>query len=219
MAATDGRRRGPRARTLLLVVVALALLWTARERVLVGLGEFLVVSDPPAAVDAILVLSGEPTERVWEAADLLREGRAPLLVLTTPLRPPAAAELAARGVVLEGEPEVARRIAAGLGVPPAAVLQVPDAVDSTEDEALAFRRFAAGRGWRAVAVVTSPYHTRRTRALFREVLGPAGIRVSVVPSRHGAFRAADWWRRRAGVRNLIVEYQKLLFYALPGHQR
>lgn len=206
------------------VLVALLLLlagvaFLGRGRLLAALGGFLVVRDPPARADAVLVLSGEPAERVWEAADLLREGFAPRIVLTTPVALPARAGLERLGIRLPAEPDLARQVALGLGVGPEAVLQVPATVESTEAEALAARAWFRAHGWQRVIVVTSPYHTRRARRLFREVFGAAGIEALVVPSRHGRFRAEDWWRDRSNVRDLIVEYQKLLFYALPGHAR
>ena len=217
------RSRGPRPRgclrVLLVAVAALLIAWALRERLLAAVGGFLVVRDPPARADAILVLSGDVAERVREAADLYREGWSRTLLLTTPVRVPAALELERLGVRIPTEPEIARGVAEALGVAPGDLVALPGEVESTEAEARAARAFAAARGWRRLIVVTSPYHTRRTRRLFREVLGAAGVETIVVPSRHGAFRAADWWRDRAGVRNLVIEYQKLLFYALPGHER
>lgn len=215
-----GRRRGGcLLRSLLLAGVIAGALWIFRERALTALGGYLVASDPPAAADAVLVLGGDPAERAWEAADLYREGWAPRIVLTTPLTAPAVAALAARGVVLAEEPQLARQVLQGLGVPAEAVLPMPEFVNSTESEARAFRAFAAGRGWRRVLVVSSPFHTRRSRTLFRQVMRETGIEVRVIPSRHGQYRAADWWRGRQDVLTLIIEYQKLLFYALPGHAR
>jgi len=213
------RRSGCCLRWLLLAGFLATALWLTRERVLTALGGFLVVADPPAAADAIFVLGGEPAERAWEAADLYREGWAPRIVLSTPRTAPAATALAARGVAVAGEPQVARQILQGLGVPDEAVLQMPASVNSTEAEARVFKEFVAGRGWRRVLVVSSPFHTRRSRALFRRVLSATGIEVLMVPSRHGEFRAGDWWQERQRVKDLIVEYQKLLFYSLPGQGR
>lgn len=206
------RRRG--CFTLLIVVVAALLAYQSRERLLAALGGFLVVRDPLAKADVILVLSGEPTERAREAADLYREGWAPKVVLTTPEPPPGHAELVALGVRIPLEPEIARTIVVGLGVSAADVLQVPTVINSTGSEARAFHAWMREGGWRRAIVVSSPYHTRRVRSLFREVFGKSGTTVAVVPSRHGEFQPGDWWRRRSGVRNLIIEYQKLLFYSL-----
>lgn len=213
------RRGGGCLRLLLLFTLLAGTGWLLRLPLLRTLGGYLVAGDQPAAADAILVLSGDSSERVWEAADLYREGWAPLIVLTTPETSPAVARLAARGVAIPSEPEIARQILNELGVPAEAVLQVPATVDSTAAEARNFRTFTVGRGWQRVLVVTSPFHTRRSRLLFRQVLGSIGIDVRVVPSRHGSFRGEDWWRERSGVRNLIIEYQKLFLYAIPGQVR
>jgi uncharacterized SAM-binding protein YcdF (DUF218 family) len=203
----------------LLLAAALVGGWAARERLLAAVGGFLVAVDPPAKADALLVLSGEVAERAREAADLHREGWARTVVLTTPELHRAEIELRDLGIRIPEEHDVAREVLLHLGVPPGEILRVPEAVDSTEAEALAARAFARARGWRRVIVVTSPYHTRRARSLFREVFGKAGIEVRVVASRHARFRPATWWRDRYAVRLLVIEYEKLLFYALPGHER
>jgi hypothetical protein len=41
-----------------------------------------------------------------------------------------------------------------------------------------------------------------------------GVRIQVAPSPYSGFRAEDWWKTRRYVREVIVEYQKLLFYAV-----
>lgn len=212
-------RRKSRVRRLLLWVLVLGALWLLRGTILSAIGGFLVVSDPVEKADAALVLSGGLAERVAEAVDRYKEGQVSKIVLMTPEAEPAAALLLSRGVRLPTEPEIARAVAVGLGVPDADVLVVPDPVDSSESEALAFRLWVGKRGWKRVLVVTSPYHTRRARGLYRDVLEKIGVEALVVPSRHGSFRAEDWWRHRAGIRNLVIEYQKLIYYSLPGHDR
>jgi uncharacterized SAM-binding protein YcdF (DUF218 family) len=214
---TGGRR--PRGCGCLLLLAALLAAWLARAAVLTAIGGFLVTGDRPAPADAIVVLSGAPAERVHEAADLFREGWAPRVLVTAPAPRPAELALARLGVRVPTEQEGARAIAVGLGVPASAFDVVPGPVDSTAAEARALRALAAGGGWRRVLVVTSPYHTRRVRGLFRRALGGVGVEVLVVPSRHSDYRPGDWWRDRTEARNLVVEYQKLLFYALTGSGR
>ena len=56
-------------------------------------------------------------------------------------------------------------------------------VHSTRDEALRTAALARRAGWRTVAVVTSPLHTRRACATFERV----GLAVVCVPSEERSF--------------------------------
>ena len=62
---------------------------------------------------------------------------------------------------------------------PGAVHVIVDGPRTTREEALLVARLAAGSGWRRVAVVTSPSHTRRACATFERV----GLAVTCVPAR------------------------------------
>jgi uncharacterized SAM-binding protein YcdF (DUF218 family) len=192
---------------------ALAVLFLLRGPILAALGNFLVVRDQPAPADAIIVLSGQPAERVREAADLYREGFAPLVVLTTPVPPPGHDELLELGVAIPLEVDVATMVALKLGVAADDLLVLEKKVDSTRDEAEFFAEWCRQRDCGKVIVVTSSYHTRRAGSVFRKALGEGGDEVLVLPSRYGVFDPGGWWKDRSQIRTLIFEYQKLLFYA------
>jgi uncharacterized SAM-binding protein YcdF (DUF218 family) len=138
----------------------------------------LVRRDAPAAggarPDAVVALSsgmtgeglvaGDGIERLLSALELAKASGAPLVVTVTRPAP-------GRGPTTEADQ---RRLAALAGVP---VLTV-DPVFSTRDEAVQVAALARARGWRRVAVVTSPLHTRRACATFER----AGLAVACAPS-------------------------------------
>jgi hypothetical protein len=49
---------------------------------------------------------------------------------------------------------------------------------------------------------------------FRHVFGDDPIRLTMVPSRYVPFHPEDWWKHRRYVLQVIVEYQKLIFYTV-----
>ena len=104
--------------------------------------------DKPIRADAIFVLSGSPT-RLPAGLRLLREGYAPLLVVSRTSNTPTALE----NRVCARQPDVH-------------ILCVSAHPYSTVGEAEMLRRLAAARGWRRVDVVTSEYHVVRARLLF-----------------------------------------------------
>lgn len=199
---------------LLLIVVLVA----ASGACVARAGRFLVdphAMDTPRAADAIVVLSGSPADRWLEAYDLWREQRAPRIVLSPGYRDGASRALAARGVRVPSDVDVARAVMERqLGVPAAAVIEMDGPQDNTAAEAAATRRLAERHGWRSVIVVTSVAHTRRTGLAMRRVLEPAGVAVQIRGSRYDAYRADRWWQSRASARWVLAEMPKLVAYRL-----
>lgn len=96
-------------------------------------------------------------DRVIAAARLYHAGLAKILVASgvSADSPSGARSLA----------EETRQIWLSLGVPDAAILLVPEACWVTSDEARAFKRLKAERGWNAVALVSSAWHLPRIMRL------------------------------------------------------
>lgn len=100
--------------------------------------------DPPVKADAVVVLSGT-SERLPVGERLVRDGYAPLLVVSRSTYPKAAEQRACRS----------------------GALCFRAAPYSTRGEARAIARLAAARHWRMVDVVTSQFHIVRARLLIR----------------------------------------------------
>jgi len=205
-------RRVVRRTLLLLVVSSLA---TIAWFVVYG-GRFLQHEDPLQKSDAILVLAGARVERALEAVDLYKEGWAPLIIVSGGRVEAAEAALQQRGIGLPREGDAVRVVMGQLGVPASAIVQPPDSVDNTGQEANMLRAMAQERHWRRVIIVTSKYHTRRTGFAFRRGLEGTGAVPIVRASRYDASDPAHWWRRRADFRFAGSEWVKLLFYRLGG---
>jgi uncharacterized SAM-binding protein YcdF (DUF218 family) len=183
---------------LLLAAGALALVEDARRPVLTAAGRFLVVEDPLAPADVIVVLSGgEGDERVRQAAALYHAGYAPVVVLS------------GGGAVLgEATAQILRRQALARGIPDRALVYERTST-STGEQARNLREILARRRVRRAIVVTSSYHTRRTRYLFRRAFADSGIDVRVYPVRHDVFDPDGWWTREQDTERVVLEYIKL----------
>lgn len=166
---------------------------------------------PPAKADMIVVLGGSPT-RPLHAADLYREGYAPEVWVPRPYRGSAAEQLKKLGAQPEPEEELYRRILLKKGVPAAAIRVYGDGVMSTSDEALSLRREARLDGKRLL-LVTSPWHARRARWIFRRELPEAEVSVAATPYEEFTRR---WWTRQALANAAILETAKLAYYLLGG---
>jgi uncharacterized SAM-binding protein YcdF (DUF218 family) len=176
-----GRRRrwGPG-----LSAAGLALLWLASmpwlSRQLVwGLEERAVrlMPDPLPAADAVLVLGGglvpplpprrrvevsDAADRLLTGVDLIRQGKAPWLVVS------GGRVTFASGDPSPPEATYAATLAASLGVPPERIVR-SEAPRNTAEEAMAMRAIARERGWRTLLLVTSATHLPRATATFRHL--------------------------------------------------
>lgn len=206
-----------RSRLLLALVFAAALAGAAAVFAW-NAGRWLNTPDEAGPADAIVVLAGSYFRHL-EAAALYRRGLAPVVYVSVPVPDPAAPALAALGVRLVPHEEVQEQILKAAGVPPSALrrLGLPQGNVSTYDEAEA----AAGAFPRPNArllVVTSPYHVRRTRMIFRDAFAGQDASIRVLATSQEAF-PDRWWTSQGAAREVLLEWAKIGFYVLGGRFR
>ena len=164
---------------------------------LVAIGALLIVSDPVEPVDAVVVLSGGEGDRLALALEMHQMGYARYLVITDTT--PEANQLL-----------IQEAIAGGFVV--GDIILTTMQVGSTMDEAIAVRELAVNRGWHGVMVVTDPYHSFRTRFIFRRELRNSGITVYVRPLEGHWFRSPSWFFHPEGWRFAFLEGVKFFSY-------
>ena len=136
------RRRVLRLAAVLVVVVAVALVTLTYPL-------FVFPStDEPGRADAVVVFAGGDGERQEEGIRLVREGAAPVLVISDGGQPGSR------------KARVCRERPAGLRL----VCVSPDPA-TTRGEARRFADLAEREGWRSLVLVTSTYHLRRASLL------------------------------------------------------
>lgn len=167
-----------------------------------AVGDFLVITDPPAPADVVIAVSGDGTgERARAAADLLRRGYVRWVIISG----------SRRGFAPGGATAAMVRQALRAGVPRARLL-VEDASTSTLDNARHTARLMRAHGLRRAIVVTSPYHTRRAAWTFRSVFRPQGLQVRVLAAGDSFFQVKGWWTRPQERALVVREYAKLLAF-------
>lgn len=187
-----GRKQVWAVGTAVFAVLAGLLLWF-REPLLVGMGRWLVLEAPLREADVIVAL-GVDRERQEEAVRLLNQGLA-------------------RRVFFVGS-DVRLHDYRCLDVPEDQAVPPPPPAYTTYEEAMATRQVVQERGFKAVLIVTSPYHLRRARWTFERVFSGTGVRVMVAPSPNGAFSIDAWWRSHVGRKAVLTEYFGLAYYWL-----
>ncbi|MCH7532626.1 MAG: YdcF family protein [Gemmatimonadetes bacterium] len=172
-------------------------------------GSWLVVRDEPAPSAAIVVLSGEVPFRAMEGADLYNQGWAPEVWLTLNRDPRDEAAAAPLGVELFVDADDNRRILEAMGVPTDVIHVIPRAVRNTADEVREISKRLSQTGGERVIIVTSKFHTRRVRTLWRRLAGnSAGVIVQ--PATRDPYDGARWWRRSNDIAYVAKELMGLV---------
>ena len=165
-------------------------IYLARQPILRAMGNYWVVEEQLEPADAIILLSDDnfSADRAARAAELYRAGWAPRVVASgRKLRSYA------------GLAELMQRDLMERGVPADAVVRFPHQADNTFAEAQVLRPFVVEHGWRRILVVTSNYHTRRARYIFRHVM-PESLRVRIAGARDSEYDPDRWWQARQGLK-------------------
>jgi uncharacterized SAM-binding protein YcdF (DUF218 family) len=205
MNATDSRlRHGNRRRQLLLLLGTVAIVYFLSPFVLCRAGRWLNVGERLSSpVDYAFVLGGEATTRPFLAAAIYRAGYARSVLLPEGLAPSEQDEFHL------AEHQIQRAVLIHRGVPAEDIIQLPGVVDSTRDEAHVLATFLTTNPQSSVAVVTSDFHTRRTRLIFRRILPAHRNQIHFVACPTDGFGPDDWWHYRDGILWYVAEYAKL----------
>jgi len=192
---------------LVAAILLFAALYLARHPIFRLLGEGWVVEDTLERSDAIVVLSDDNfyADRATRASQIYRQGLAPIVVASgRRLRPYA-------GIAELIEHDLVER-----GVPKEKILRAVHDADNTREEATALAPVVAQKKWRSVILVTSNFHTRRARYIFRHVF-PEDVKIRVTGARDGDFDPERWWEKRISVKELTQEMAAMLVAIWEQH--
>jgi uncharacterized SAM-binding protein YcdF (DUF218 family) len=170
----------------------------------------IVRADLPRA-DALFVFAGTYQERVEWAAQLYKEGRAPLILLTNDNVRAGWSSAHGRHLFMFERAIIALT---EMGVPQDKIKLLPQPVSSTYEEAVQLRAYAVEQSLRSVLVVTSPYHSRRCLWTLRKVFQGTGIDIGINPAPPGeqSPTPATWWLSPTGWEMVAGDYLKIIYY-------
>jgi uncharacterized SAM-binding protein YcdF (DUF218 family) len=205
-------------RRILVVAASVSLLgvvaYATHVPVLTWVGGLLVHQDALERSDAILVLAGGVFDRELEAGELFAAGLAPRVLMTAEPDPAVLTELRRRHVRVESSIDLRRRVLIELGVPENQIVVLPGLVQATVHEAEAARAWMQQSDAHSLIVVTSSFHTARSRYIFQRVFDGLPVTLRFAAARASDFQPATWWQHRTTLRDGIFELQRTLFYRL-----
>ena len=197
-----------RRRILLTVIVLIVAAATMRRPVLRAAGHALVVDEPIAPTDVIVVPQWAGEAGAIDAADLVRARIAARVAVLSRPPTPAEQELIRRGIGYVDETGSLVRLLRALGVP--AIEVIPNAAAGTEAEGDLLPSWCEERNFQSVVVISTPDHSRRVRRTLRRSLSGRSTRVAIRAARYSPFDPDHWWETHDGLRLGIVELEKLL---------
>ena len=213
-------RNSRRLQCLALLLVGMLLVGFAHVPILREIASFLITEDTLEPAAAIVALGGEPPFREMEAAKLYRAGWAPRVVIVRGARREELKALQNMGIEVGERWELSREVLIRQGVPASAILVPEDEAEGTLEELQAAYKALAGQrsdisdqrsARMPVILVTSKYHTRRTRLTWHHVT-EGRSRGIVRASSQDPFDPSRWWRERRFVLSVVREYLGLINY-------
>jgi uncharacterized SAM-binding protein YcdF (DUF218 family) len=164
--------------------------------ILTAFGSFLVRAESPRKADIAVVLAGGADgSRILTAAGLIKEGYAPLVLVSGP-----------GGNYDWHECDLAIPFAVKRGFPETYFAHFENDAHSTAGEAAAGIAELRRRKVKSGLLVTSNYHPRRAAKIFRT--GAPEISFIPIQSPDEYFTPSTWWQTREGQKTFLYEWQK-----------
>lgn len=177
-------------------------LGAAAALVFLKIGGWLMVQDPAAHADVIIVLSGDLPVRAVQAAELYKAGYADQVWVSPPISP--AAELKGMNISFLGEDFYNEKVLLAEGVRPDAIRVMDRPSANTEEEVREISEWLRDNNFHTAIVVTSKPHTRRVRTIWRKLIG-SDPRLIVRFAAGDPYDGAHWWRHTHDALDVVRE--------------
>jgi len=165
-------------------------------------GGWLVVQDPLAHADVIVVLSGSLPERAVEAARVFQAGYASQVWVSAPTSPEEA--LKAMKISYVGEDFYNEKVLIAQGVPADSIRVMARPSANTEEEIRQIGENLRSNDYDSAIVVTSKAHTRRVRVIWRKLVG-SEAHLIVRYASGDSYDPAHWWRHTPDALEVVRE--------------
>jgi uncharacterized SAM-binding protein YcdF (DUF218 family) len=202
-------------RKIFLVVLLAVFLVVVHEKILTGIGSFLVVQDIPPKADAAVVLNTgvDIYPRLIEAANLYIQVKAEKVVINGNRKTDILRSLESSGY----EPpckwyaeDLSALIQQGVAKDHIIAISAEDAYD-TISEAEIVGETLLNSGMEKVIITTSKLHSRRARHIWNKMYS-GKLSIYVAPAQKDPFNPEAWWKNRRQIRWIFSEYGAWIYY-------
>jgi uncharacterized SAM-binding protein YcdF (DUF218 family) len=185
--------------------------------ILTCMGEYLVIEHTPQKSDLIVCLGGENIARGLATVDAFNDGLAPNIYISRSVVPDGYDLLKERGIEYPEQADLLERLLKDSGIPESAIIHNDVQVNMTLDEAQAVRKEVLKRGFKSIIIITSPTHSRRAWLTYMKVFEDTDVRIISLPTKYSGYRTEDWWKDRKYLKEVLIEYEKLIYYIINYH--
>ncbi len=159
----------------------------------------------PEKSDAICILLGDFRVRPIRASELFLRGFAPTILIV---------DFPDDMVFGNLESQLAQVIMLKSGIPADRLVRLRGRVTSTAEDARFYRDYAEKNDLKSLLVVTSSFHTRRSRWIFERVFAGSGIKLSYAAARQPHIDETNWYKTDEGLVTYFSETLKTIYYYL-----
>ena len=191
------KKRSPVKRWIRLAVIAVLLILLSIT--FLSMGNLLMINETPVKSDVIIVLAGDEGKRTDYSIQLFKEGYSDRLLLS-------------------GCPDSTGKMlqqAAEAGISTDYII-VDNQSESTYDNAVYSKKLIVEAGYKSAIVVTSDYHMRRSKLVFKKEFKDTDIDLVYCSVNEDGFNPEKWWTNSYSFKLVLSEYVKIAGYFVQG---
>jgi len=187
----------------------LVVLFILRNKILVGIGDWLDAGEAPQLTEACFILGGNSFERGLQGVEIHRQFAQQKFVATGGNYP---LQIQALDTMMT-EAQLTRHIMTRKGVP-SEQIEILQTAHSTMDESEEILAYCKSNGIKNITVVSSSLHLKRVSWVFNDKFEEAGITVHYTGANAIDYDYTNWWKNEEGLIMVNNELVKLLYYAI-----
>ncbi|MFT5116077.1 MAG: uncharacterized SAM-binding protein YcdF (DUF218 family) [Parasphingorhabdus sp.] len=192
-----------------LLLLLATLIFFARKIILSRIGNFLLINNTRAPdFDAMVVMNGNISTRVFYAAELYKKHPVPILIARL------ADTREVRMGIIPNISEASCKLLLKLGVTDDDIKLVDSErwISGTWGEAILLGGFIRAQNYTSICIVTDAFHSRRALWTFKKVIARDDIDIFCVATPYSRKLIKHWWRSQYGLVQVVVEYLKFVHY-------
>jgi len=170
-----------------------------------SIAKFLIVNEELSPADVVVILGGGGQERVDRGVKLYKSDYGKKIIIT-------GMPIQLTGLPITTWPQLAMNSALSMGVPKNAIITEERPTSTYEDAEYVKEDMLKGN-FKSAIVVSSPYHMRRARMIFKKVFNDQrDITLMFSSADNEKFQIHKWWTQENELTVVMTEYFKLILY-------
>ena len=184
------------------------------QEILTSYAKFFSVDNAQKGADGILILAGNSSTRTLRAIELLKNGYAKNILVTTPKNGLTKDKDLIKFYNYDND--ITNKILKKKNITPIVIESLKDGATSTFDEAYDLVHYLKKHKLKRVILVTDTFHSRRALYAFNKIFELNGIdtKLNISSAKNEIFNEENWYKSELGLSAYITEGFKFIIYIL-----